>query len=202
MCAKALLHQSILTRPGPFLSGCYGPIPTYFYNVLIPPAINATLLMGLTAYKTIASMKLSLGVQRPTMVILLLRDGIFYFVAVFSVLVVNILAFHLADGALTQSAAGFFVVVPCMVGSRIFLNVREQLLHPHSRRNVSSLELETYSREKYEDSGLHFADGPIRTSCHMSQVEPNSVTELVPKNQDVVDPGRQHIPSITMGQAI
>ena len=42
---------------------------------------KTSLLLALTTYRTVSTMKLSQGIQRPRMVVLLLRDGIFYFVA-------------------------------------------------------------------------------------------------------------------------
>ncbi|KAF8578443.1 hypothetical protein K439DRAFT_1621314 [Ramaria rubella] len=137
MCVKALFHQTILQRPGPFLSGCYGEsieflilyltfqliyetVPTYFFNVLIAPAITTSVLLILTVYKTVQTIKEASGYQKPPMVQLLLRDGIFYFIAPMSgnvmreiylnipkgVLIVNIMVFHLAQGALSTFASG------------------------------------------------------------------------------------------------
>ncbi|KIJ46418.1 hypothetical protein M422DRAFT_46161 [Sphaerobolus stellatus SS14] len=134
-------------------------------------------------------MKLTYGVQYPRMVVLLLRDGIFYFVAVFGVLIINTLAFHLAKGALAQVASGFFVAIPCMVGSRIFLNVREQLLEPNDiiEESTTGYELEPYRRHGFNvelETGIEFAD-PIVTNLDRVSLEPNSATDLIPKNGNI-----------------
>jgi len=183
MCVKALLHHAILQRPGPFLSGCYGEIPSYFFNVLIAPAITTSVLMGLTAYKTIQTMKES-GAQKPPMVQLLLRDGILYFIAVFAVLIANIMIFHLARVTLSTFATGFFVAIPCMVGSRLFLNVREKLLHPNPTfgQTLSTFEMKPYGSGVDNDDATGLHPPSLVTSPSSSGSEPNSATALFAKH--------------------
>ncbi|KAF8498013.1 hypothetical protein JB92DRAFT_2985625 [Gautieria morchelliformis] len=125
-----VFNRPIFQRPGPFLAGCYGPLPSYFFAIDIPPLITTLLLLTLTVYRTIQTMRCIGSLKLPPLMSLLLRDGILYFAAVGAVLTVNLLLFRAARVTLTSVATGFFIVIPSLSGTRLFLNVRHKLLHP------------------------------------------------------------------------
>ncbi|KAF8498014.1 hypothetical protein JB92DRAFT_3125490 [Gautieria morchelliformis] len=140
--------------------------------------IQTSTLMILTVYKTMKTMRhAGTGSQKPPMVALLLRDGILYFVAIFGVLVANFLVFYLARATLTSLATGFFVAVPCMTGSRLFLNVREKLLHPDATTEAS---LSTFRMRPYPYARPSVeVEIPELGAGRESKMEPDSATTLV-----------------------
>ncbi|KAF8521184.1 hypothetical protein JB92DRAFT_1837837 [Gautieria morchelliformis] len=128
---QGLLHSQILSLTGPFLSGCSVPIPTWYYSINIPPLFTTFLLMILTLYRTLRTVRCMGSTEGMPLVAILLRDGLLNFSAVATILIVNILLVHVARATLVPLGTGFLVAVPCISGTRLFLNVRQKLFRPN-----------------------------------------------------------------------
>ncbi|KAF8515174.1 hypothetical protein JB92DRAFT_3095977 [Gautieria morchelliformis] len=135
-----LSHGQIVPRPFPFLTGCNASIPTWFYGVNFPPLVTSVLLVVLTLYRTLQTLRCAGSTRGVPLFAVFLRDGLLNFSAVAVMLTFNTLFFHLARMSLVPVGVGFVVVVPCISGSRLFLNVRQKLLHPSL---ITSLPLQT-----------------------------------------------------------
>ncbi|KAF8523559.1 hypothetical protein JB92DRAFT_2883920 [Gautieria morchelliformis] len=127
---RGLVHRQVLSRPGPFLSGCFGSLPNWYYTINIPPLFTTCLLVILTLYKTLQAMRCAGSTRGMPLIAIFFRDGLLNFSAVAAMLVINILLFRVARITLASLGTGFLIVVPCISGSRLFLNVRQKLLHP------------------------------------------------------------------------
>ncbi|KZV78504.1 hypothetical protein EXIGLDRAFT_847476 [Exidia glandulosa HHB12029] len=130
-----ILREGVLSRPGPFLAGCFPTnIPHWFWTVFIPPAVASALLFFLTAAKTVQTVGTCRNVA-PLMT-LFLRDGVVYFAFISITLSINIILFLVARPALASAGVGFCYTIPPLFTTRILLNVRRC----HARRTVNVVE--------------------------------------------------------------
>jgi len=123
-------HITVLHRPGPFASGCY-PLgfPTYTYAIAIPELGNSGILLVLTLFRTVQSVRM--GRRNAPMLTLFIRDGVLYYLCIMLLILMN--AFAFSSFAITAAASGLLVALPCSLGSRILLNIRHQILFPKTQ---------------------------------------------------------------------
>ncbi|KAF8575560.1 hypothetical protein K439DRAFT_1664978 [Ramaria rubella] len=57
---------------------------------------------------------------------LLIRDSVLYFLTIFAILLVNTLMWAVAPPAVAEVAYGWGIALPCAVGTRLLLNMRER----------------------------------------------------------------------------
>jgi len=116
---------------GCFLVDAKGP-----YFVWIPALIFETILCLLMLYK-------AWGVYtdnwRNPLLVLLIRDSAIYFSTIFTVLLVNCLLWGVPKPtALLFAATSWSIALPCTVGSRILLNLREEYFKEMTAPSSSS----------------------------------------------------------------
>jgi len=144
-CLPLVLHVGnyIGTATIPGLTGCYASSrPALYFLVTFPSLIYDTILCLLMVYQAWKIYKD--GSNYPLMTVLI-RDSVLYFFTNFSITLVNCLIVALAPHIIGKVALGWLVAVPCALGSRLLLNMREH-----------------YFREETEDPGLEL--GGVRSS--------------------------------------
>jgi len=123
--AVTLTNVGVLARPGPFLAGCLATgVPSFFWTIFIPPTVSSCILFGLTLARTIKTVW-DMGFGHAPLVSLFLRDGTTYFAFIFMTLLINTLMFVLARPTLSPLALSFCYSIPCVMSSRLLLNVRD-----------------------------------------------------------------------------
>jgi len=115
-------------RPSPHrMTGCYiTATPALYFLIWIPPVIFETIMFLLMIYK---AWRTHIEGSDSPIVGLLVRDSILYFLSIFSALLMNCLLWALSpqNGEL---ALGWAAAVPCALGSRLLLNMREGYFGP------------------------------------------------------------------------
>jgi len=123
--AVTLTNVGVLARPGPFLAGCVATgVPWFFWTVFIPPTVSSCILFGLTLGRTVKTVW-DMGFSHAPLVTLFLRDGATYFAFIFMTILINTLMFVLARPTLSPLALNFCYSIPCVMASRLLLNVRD-----------------------------------------------------------------------------
>lgn len=119
----ALMRVGVLSRPGPFLAGCYSTnVPSWFWTVFLPPTVSSFVLFVMTAVKTLKTVG-DAGNIVP-LISLFLRDGATYFAVISFTLLVNLFLFILAKPTLAPVALSFCYSIPSLFCCRMLLNMR------------------------------------------------------------------------------
>ncbi|KAJ7462141.1 hypothetical protein FB451DRAFT_1496661 [Mycena latifolia] len=108
----------------PILGGCYSlTVPRLFTFYAVPPFVTAFIMFVMTAYKCGVTL-LALGPGRTPVITLFLRDGVFWFLALLLVSIVEIILWDKARPTLAQipviPATGLIAVI----GARVILNIK------------------------------------------------------------------------------
>ncbi|KAJ7777314.1 hypothetical protein B0H16DRAFT_1853782 [Mycena metata] len=109
---------------GPVIGGCYSlEVPRLFTYYALPPFILSCIMFSMTLYKCAATL-MAMGPRRTPVTALFLRDGLFYFLALMLVGVVEIILWAKARPTLAQipvipGTAGIVVI-----SARVLLNIK------------------------------------------------------------------------------
>ncbi|CAA7261228.1 unnamed protein product [Cyclocybe aegerita] len=108
--------------PGPAFVGCIlTGTSKWFYAIWIGPLVTDTAIFALTLWRIRPYIGSS---QKIPMIHIFLRDGIFYFLAIFLMNFVNALLFFLAPNDLKPIGAPFSAMMTTLMISRLVLNLR------------------------------------------------------------------------------
>ncbi|KAF8480689.1 hypothetical protein JB92DRAFT_3039996 [Gautieria morchelliformis] len=128
---------AIVDIPGPFRSstGCdIGPQPLLYFLTWIPPLIRESILCLLMLYKAWTEYKNNCD---SSLLHLIIRDSVLYFLTVFTIFLINCLVWALASQNYIQIALWWSVALPCSLGSRLLLNMRERIYVSETAQRVS-----------------------------------------------------------------
>jgi len=140
------------------VTGCY-PLgsPALYFFIWIPLIVFETILCSLMLYKAWRAYKEDFSHR---LLILLIRDNFLYFFTILLALLVNCIVSVLAPQIVTQVAMGWAVAVPCSLGSRLLLNMREQYFKEEmtTAYDTSQTEMEMHAvRPRQPRNSLSFA---------------------------------------------
>ncbi|KAF8578896.1 hypothetical protein K439DRAFT_1638490 [Ramaria rubella] len=151
---------SVANVKGPFqdFTGCYGVISQLDFITWLPPLAFEAILCFLMLYKAWTLYRRD---WNDPLLSIIVRDSVLYFMAMFAVLLGNCLFWALSGvvpSSLPDVAVSWSVAVPCGLGSRLLLNIREryffnkvitgasvqlgqdiEMFHAASKRHVSSV---------------------------------------------------------------
>ncbi|EJD03716.1 uncharacterized protein FOMMEDRAFT_154819 [Fomitiporia mediterranea MF3/22] len=130
-------HITVMHRPGSFAFGCY-PVgfPVWTFLLAIPEVLNSGVLLGMTLYRTIRTVRM--GRRNAPLFMLFIKDGVLYYVCILIILLMN--AFAFSSFTITAAASGLAIAIPNVFGSRILLNLRRQLLKQTTNPSVPSMQ--------------------------------------------------------------
>ncbi|KAI0929466.1 hypothetical protein AcV7_005311 [Taiwanofungus camphoratus] len=101
-------------------------VSSYFYAFWIPMLVSESVLCGLAMYCGFQNYR-----SEPTLfqagkrlVVVLIRDSVFYFVVMFATYLTNAIVFIVGKPNDMEIPIGFAVALPCVMGNRLCLNVR------------------------------------------------------------------------------
>ncbi|KAJ7044836.1 hypothetical protein C8F04DRAFT_597904 [Mycena alexandri] len=109
---------------GPILDGCYSlKVPRLFTFYAVPPFVTAVIMFLMTLHKCGATC-LSLGPGRTPIIALFFRDGVFWFLALVLVSVVEIVLWDRARPTLAQIPVVPAISLIAVIGARVVLNIK------------------------------------------------------------------------------
>ncbi|KAF8589311.1 hypothetical protein K439DRAFT_418100 [Ramaria rubella] len=128
-----------LSRASLGISGCAANVPSFFFAGWIPFLVVETVLCFLMGFR--ALMVFQRGTNSP-LLWLLIRDSVTYFLTIVSVVLTNCLIWAVAPIEWAPFALSWEIVLPCVLGGRLLLNIRERSLNepqeaPWRSRNES-----------------------------------------------------------------
>jgi len=126
---NTLSNIHALAVPSP-LGGmiCYpSHLPERFYLFWIPLLLFECLLWGLAMMRGLQTLRYTGSFGRKLMIILI-RDSLVYFFAIFMTYTVSLLVHILARVTLLEVPMVFTVALPCVLSNRVVLNIREAVL--------------------------------------------------------------------------
>jgi len=148
------LPNEALPISGLSLKGCFVvTFPAYFF-MWIPPLAFETILYLLMAYKVWRIYRVD---RSNPLLMLLIRDSFLYFLSNFAILLINCLLWVQAGNQPTDLigvAVGWSVAIPCAMGSRLLLNIRER----YFKEQTSS------STGAYPQNGIELREGTYEIS--------------------------------------
>ncbi|KAI0709924.1 hypothetical protein C8Q76DRAFT_84717 [Earliella scabrosa] len=108
--------------PGLHIPGCFSVVPDTFYAPLVIGLITTSTLCLLTLYRTL-TFREEFEVPRSPLMTLFLRDGVLYYSCVNVVFLLNLFMIRFATPPYKVLLTGFLDAVPCMLGSRVLINI-------------------------------------------------------------------------------
>ncbi|KAF7370936.1 hypothetical protein MSAN_00727600 [Mycena sanguinolenta] len=122
---------------GPLLGGCYSlEVPRLFTYYAVPPFITAGLMFAMTAYKCGTAL-LANGRSRTPVIAIFMRDGLFWFLALLLVSIVEIVLWHNGRPTLAQIPVVPSTAFIAIISARVVLNIK----HVASATHVASTTL-------------------------------------------------------------
>ncbi|KAF8578146.1 hypothetical protein K439DRAFT_1639105 [Ramaria rubella] len=116
-------------------SGCVANLPSYFFAACISVLIVETVLCLLMGYRAFTVFKA--GTDSP-LLRLRIRDSATYFLTIGSLVLTNCLIWAAAPSAWSQFVLCWEIVLPCVLGSRLLLNIRERSLEEPTEVSLRS----------------------------------------------------------------
>ncbi|KAJ7755914.1 hypothetical protein B0H16DRAFT_707945 [Mycena metata] len=124
---------------GPILEGCYSlEVPRLFTFYAVPPFVTAVIMFLMTLHKCGATC-LSLGPGRTPIIALFLRDGVFWFLALVLVSVVEIVLWDRARPTLAQIPVVPAISLIAVIGARVVLNIKQISLNADMDMGVATV---------------------------------------------------------------
>jgi len=109
---------------GPLLGGCYSlEVPRLFTFYAVPPFVTAVLMFLMTAYKC-GSTLIALGHTRTPIIAVFMRDGVFWFLTLLLVSIVEIVLWDRARPTLAQIPVVPSTAFIAIIGARVVLNIK------------------------------------------------------------------------------
>jgi len=107
------------------LTGCYplGFVPRYFTFYSLPVLVVSSTMFGLTVYKCGKTL-LTHGRAQMPIYNLFLRDGVFWFVAIFITFIPEVVIWAAARQSLAELMIAPGLAVTSIIGSRVLLNIK------------------------------------------------------------------------------
>ncbi|KAJ8090733.1 hypothetical protein PM082_018299 [Marasmius tenuissimus] len=111
---------------GPILKGCYAAdtIPKYYAFMSVPSLVVSSIMFAMTVYKCGGSVFSSTASRAP-LISLFMRDGIFWFLAVFAVMVPQTLIGAGARPTLMEVMINLCLATYSIISSRVLLNIKQ-----------------------------------------------------------------------------
>jgi len=146
------------------LTGChYSERPTFYFLCWIPALIFESIICFLMLYK---AWRAYVAKFSSPLLDFVVCDSVRYFLIVFAILLLNCLVWALAPRLLSEIAVGWAVSLPCALGSRLLLNMRERGCIERASHSTCHADIEA---QLSEDAGM------LSTVVSLSAV---SITEL------------------------
>lgn len=126
---KALSTMTVTSQvlPGHTTFCVPSRLPSYFYAFWIPLLAFEALMCGMALYRGFTTLDTegSLFQSGRQLVRMLIRDSVFYFLAMFTTYLTNLIVWVSARQTLLEIPIGFSVALSSVLASRLVLNVRE-----------------------------------------------------------------------------
>lgn len=135
---------------------------SFYTLVWLPALVFEIILCLLMLYK---AWKLHQSQGRIALLDALIRDSIIYFLSIFAVLLINCLFWILSPQNFFEVAVSWALAVPCAMGSRLLLNIRERYFRDEAAVSTSgSLRAELDRRRSAGGTlGLPFHSSSLTT---------------------------------------
>ncbi|KAJ6517608.1 hypothetical protein DFH09DRAFT_1429132 [Mycena vulgaris] len=129
---------------GNSIHGCYSlHVPRYFAFHAVPIAVTSFTMFGMTLYKCGRTL-LDNRVARMPIITLFLRDGVFWFLAVFAISVAQLLVWARGRPGLAQATVAPATVLNSVIGTRILLNLKRlSIMDSVSATTAPTIELDS-----------------------------------------------------------
>ncbi|KAJ6485800.1 hypothetical protein C8R45DRAFT_997914 [Mycena sanguinolenta] len=110
---------------GPLLGGCYSlEVPRLFTYYAVPPFITAVVMFGMTAVKCGTALMAN-GRNRTPIMAVFMRDGLFWFLALLLVSIVEIVLWHNGRPTLAQIPVVPSTAFIAIISARVVLNIKQ-----------------------------------------------------------------------------
>ncbi|KAJ7707373.1 hypothetical protein B0H17DRAFT_1032536 [Mycena rosella] len=104
--------------------GCYSlRVPRYFTFYAVPLVVTSFTMFGMTLYKCGRTLFDNRAARMPV-ITLFLRDGVFWFLAIFAISVAELLVWARGRPGLAQATVSPATVLNSVIGTRILLNLK------------------------------------------------------------------------------
>ncbi|KAJ7476166.1 hypothetical protein FB451DRAFT_1557938 [Mycena latifolia] len=142
---------------GNTILGCYSlNVPRYLTFYAVPPAVMTFTMFGMTLYKCGRTLLDNRAARMPV-ITLFLRDGVFWFLAIFAISITDLIVWARGRPGLAQATINPATVLVSVIGTRILLNLK-RLAIGGSASNVTALTIELEART------LETAEGTVKFS--------------------------------------
>ncbi|KAF7356949.1 Ribosomal-protein-alanine acetyltransferase [Mycena venus] len=109
---------------GPLLAGCYSfEVPRLFTFYAVPPFVTAVLMFLMTAFKCGTTL-MTHGPGKTPIIAVFMRDGVFWFLALLLVSIVEIVLWDRARPTLAQIPVVPSTAFIAIIGARVVLNIK------------------------------------------------------------------------------
>ncbi|KAJ7626322.1 hypothetical protein DFH06DRAFT_1339462 [Mycena polygramma] len=165
---------------GPILGGCYSlEVPRLFTFYAIPPFVTAVIMFSMTAFKCGTTL-MALGPRRTPIIALFLRDGVFWFLALVLVSIVEIVLWDRARPTLAQ--------IPVIPSSAYVLPDLPQLRSLNIKIKLQMCCDDRRTRIKAVASHTGEAAGATTVGTELVVRRPGTTRELEAYNMDTINP--------------
>jgi len=146
---EPLIHY---VHVGPVLGGCYSlEVPRLFTFYAVPSFVTAVLMFSLTAYKC-GSTLMVLGPRRTPIIAVFMRDGLFWFLTILVVSVVEIVLWDRARPTLAEIPVIPSTAFIAIIGARVVLNIKHiaSATIPGAATTAMGTELEVRRPDRFD----------------------------------------------------
>ncbi|KAJ7145155.1 hypothetical protein C8R43DRAFT_1013015 [Mycena crocata] len=148
---------------GPTILGCYSlHVPRYFTFYAVPITVTSFTMFIMTLYKCGRTMFDNRVVHMPLFT-LFLRDGVFWFLAIFAISIAELIVWARGRPGLAQAMVAPATVCNAVIGTRILLNLKRITTMDSMSTTVPTLGLEN---DNVTAGSMHFSSLPwhLRTA--------------------------------------
>jgi len=127
-----------IPRPFGIKAGCFTTRhPSLYFLTWIPALICESILCFLMLYKAWTMYKNN---YQSSLLRMIIRDSVFYFSTIFATLLLNCLVWAFASEDYLELGTSWAVALPCALGSRLLLNMRERMSRTRVSQPVSGFQ--------------------------------------------------------------
>ncbi|KAJ7807262.1 hypothetical protein B0H14DRAFT_1537463 [Mycena olivaceomarginata] len=132
LLSRITLSVYIIIKPvkefvyvGSLLGGCYTlQVPRLLACYAVPPFLTAIIMFSMTAFKC-GSTLMTLGSRRTPIITLFMRDGVFWFLAVLLLSIIEIVLWASARPTLAQIPVVPLTALVAIIAARVILNIKQ-----------------------------------------------------------------------------
>ncbi|KAK7059980.1 hypothetical protein R3P38DRAFT_976366 [Favolaschia claudopus] len=150
---------------GPLLRGCYSLyVPRFFAFYAIPPLVMAISMFLLTAYKC-GSTVIVLGFRRAPIITVFMRDGLFWFLALVAIGVIDLVIWNRGRPSLAEIIVLPATAATAIISTRVILNLKQM-----------TAEASNTTAQRYRDSTMG-TELEVRKPTRVARVDWEAIEE-------------------------